>query len=127
MKDGRELEAVGEFNRALQIAPDNVSAMNSLAWLLATASDATVRDGVRAVQLAERADEATLHADPVILHSLAAAYAEAGRFEDALVSARRGMNLANQNGKTAVYDAFKDELPLYELGLPYHQATIHSP
>ena len=66
-----------------------------------------------------------MRADPVILHTLAAAYAEAGRFDDALVTARRGMKLANQNGKTAVYDALRDELPLYELGLPYHQATVH--
>jgi tetratricopeptide (TPR) repeat protein len=125
MKNGRGREAAAEFNQALQLAPDAIGAMNSLAWLLATAADVTVRDGARAVELAERADEITLHADPVILHSLAAAYAEAGRFEDALVTARRGMKLANQNGKTAVYNAFKDELPLYELGLPYHQATVH--
>jgi protein O-mannosyl-transferase len=126
MKAGRGPEAVGEFNRALQFTPDDVGALNSLAWLLATASDATVRSGARAVQLAERANEITLHADPVILHTLAAAYAEAGRFEDALVTARRGMKLANQNGKSAIYDALRAELPLYELGLPYHQAIIHS-
>jgi len=125
MKSGRMREAVAEFNQALQFTPDDLGAINSLAWLLATAPDAAMRDGARAVGLAERANEITLHADPIILHTLAAAYAEAGRFEDALVAARRGMKLANQNGKTAVYDALRDELPLYELGLPYHQATVH--
>ena len=124
MKSGRVAEAVAEFSRALQLAPDDLAAMNSLAWLLATAPDAEIRDGTRAVELAERANESTLRADPVILHTLAAAYAEAGRFDDALVTTRRAMNLAKQDGKTAVYDALRDELPLYELGLPYHQATV---
>jgi tetratricopeptide (TPR) repeat protein len=126
MKAGRGREAAVEFNQALQLEPDAIATMNSLAWLLATAADSTVRDGARAVELAKRADEITMHADPVILHTLAAAYAEAGRFEDALGTARRGMKLANQNGKSVIYDALRDELPLYELGLPYHQATIHS-
>ena len=125
MKSGRAREAVAEFNQSLAILPDGVGAMNSLAWLLATAPDTAVRDGARAVEVAERANEITMHADPVILHTLAAAYAEAGQFEDALVTARRGMKMANQSGKTAIYDALRDELPLYELGLPYHQATVH--
>ena len=125
MKSGRAREAVAEFNQSLAILPNGVGAMDSLAWLLATAPDTAVRDGARAVEVAERANEITMHADPVILHTLAAAYAEAGQFEDALVTARRGMKLANQSGKTAIYDALRDELPLYELGLPYHQATVH--
>src|SRR5438046_1425828 len=55
MKNGQAAEAAAEFNRALQLAPEKVSALNSLAWLLATAADDSVRDGNRAVQLAERA------------------------------------------------------------------------
>jgi hypothetical protein len=76
------------------------------------------------VQLAERANQMTPDADPAILHTLAAAYAEAGRFDDALIAARRGMTAANKAGNNAVYNALRDELPLYELGLPYHQAAI---
>src|SRR5438132_8257306 len=56
MKNGQTGEAAAELNRALQLAPDKVSALNSLAWVLATAADDSVRDGKRAVQLAERAN-----------------------------------------------------------------------
>jgi tetratricopeptide (TPR) repeat protein len=121
MKNGQASEAAAEFNRALQLAPDKVSALNSFAWLLATAADDSVRDGKRAVQLAERANALAGNNDPTILHTLAAAYAEAGRFDEALQTARRAMKLASRADNIAVYNAIRDELPLYELGLPYHQ------
>jgi hypothetical protein len=76
------------------------------------------------VRLAEYANQLTAKSDPVILHTLAAAYAEAGRFDEALMAARRGMSLAKKNGNTALFNALRDELPLYELGLPYHQAAV---
>jgi tetratricopeptide (TPR) repeat protein len=122
MKNGQPGEAAAELNRALQLAPDEVSALNSLAWLLATAGVDSVRDGKRAVQLAERANALTGDNNPAILHTLAAAYAEAGRFDEAMQTARRAMKLASRADNNAVYNAIRDELPLYELGLPYHQS-----
>lgn len=121
MKNGQGRQAATEFNRALQLAPDKVSALNSFAWLLATAADDSVRDGKRAVQLAERAIALAGNNDLTILHTLAAAYAEAGRFDEALQTARRAMKLASRADNNAVYNAIRDELPLYELGLPYHE------
>ena len=123
MKNGRTGEAVSELNRALQLAPEKVSALNSLAWVLATATDNSVRDGKRAVQLAERATALAGNNNAAILHTLAAAYAEAGRFDEALQTARRAMKLASQVDNNAVYNAIRDELPLYELGLPYHETA----
>jgi protein O-mannosyl-transferase len=123
MKNGQLGEAAAEFNRALQLAPDEVSALNSLAWLLATAGLDSVRDGKRAVQLAERANALTGNNNPAILHTFAAAYAEAGRFDEAMQTARRAMKLASRADNNAVYNAIRDELPLYELGLPYHQTA----
>jgi protein O-mannosyl-transferase len=122
MKNGQASKAAAEFNRALQLAPDKVNALNSFAWLLATAADDSVRDGERAVQLAERANVLAGNNDPAILHTLAAAYAEARRFEEALQTARRAMKLASRADNNAVYNAIRDELPLYELGLPYHES-----
>src|SRR5438445_5753738 len=121
MKTGQGTQATADCYRALQLAPDRVHALNSFAWLLATAADDSVRDGKRAVQLAERANALAGNNDPTILHTLAAAYAEAGRFDEALQTARRAMKLASQTDNNAVYHAIRDELPLYELGLPYHQ------
>jgi tetratricopeptide (TPR) repeat protein len=123
MKNGQANEAAAELNRALQLEPDKMSALNSLAWLLATAADDSLRDGKRAVQLAERANVLASNNNPAILHTLAAAYAEAGRFDDAMQTARRAMKLASRTDNNAVYNAIRDELPLYELGLPYHQTA----
>src|SRR5438477_6772165 len=127
MKNGQTSEAAAEHNRALQLAPDKVIALNSLAWVLATAADDSVRDGKRAIQLAERANMLTGNNDPTILHTLAAAYAEAGRFGEALQTARRAMKLANRTDNNTVYNAIRDELPLYELGLPYHETADKKP
>jgi len=123
MKNGQGSQAAAEFNSALQLAPDKVNALTSFAWLLATAADDSARDGQRAVLLAERANALAGNNDPTILHTLAAAYAEAGRFDEALQTARRAMKLASQVDNNAVYNAIRDELPLYELGLPYHQTA----
>ena len=123
MKNGQGSKAAAEFNHALQLAPDRVNALNGFAWLLATAADDSVRDGKRAVLLAERANALAGNNDPTILHTLAAAYAEARRFDEALQTARRAMKLASRADNNAVYNAIRDELPLYELGLPYHETA----
>src|SRR5437870_9487660 len=123
MKNGQGSKAAAEFNHALQLAPDRVNALNGFAWLLATTADDSVRDGKRAVLLAERANALAGNNDPTILHSLAAAYAEARRFDEALQTARRAMKLASRADNNAVYNAIRDELPLYELGLPYHETA----
>jgi len=123
MKNGQGSKAAAEFNHALQLAPDRVNALNGFAWLLATAADDSVRDGKRAVLLAEQANALAGNNDPAILHTLAAAYAEARRFDEALQTARRAMKLASRADNNAVYNAIRDELPLYELGLPYHETA----
>lgn len=123
MKAGRAREAVEEFSRALLLAPDHLGTLNSLAWLLATSSDASIRDGARAAQLANRASELTKNGDPLILHTLAAAYAEAGQFDRAIETARRAIRLADEQQNEQLYRALRDELALYELGIPYHQST----
>ena len=68
--------------------------LNNLAWLLATASDARLRNGAEAVELAERACAVTQYRRTVFVGTLAAAYAEAGRFEEAIATAERACKLA---------------------------------
>ncbi len=123
MKTGKAREAAAEFTRTLALDPNNTSALNSFAWLLATASDDTLRDGRRAVELAQRASEIGGDADPVLLHSLAAAYAEEGRFSDAIATAQRATQLAEQRYDQGLVHALRDELSLYELGFPYRQSA----
>jgi hypothetical protein len=94
---------------------------NSLAWLLATSSDASIRDGNRAVELANGAVRLSHGKDPNYLRTLAAACAESGRFVEAEQTARRAFRAAELLNNRSLLNALPDEIALYELGLPYHR------
>jgi len=76
-------EAMGQYAGALLSQPDFPDALDGLAWILSTDTHADFRNGPEAVTMAERACELTGRTDPVKLKTLAAAYAETGRFEEA--------------------------------------------
>ncbi|HYA79178.1 MAG TPA: tetratricopeptide repeat protein, partial [Candidatus Nitrosopolaris sp.] len=81
---GRPSEAINHYYLALALDPDSLSALNNLAWLLATAPEAALRDGHEAVRLAEHACQLTGYKEALLIGTLAAAYAEAGRYDDAV-------------------------------------------
>jgi len=120
---GRVRDAMAEYTKALQISPENLAALSNLAWLLATSADPSLRNGSEAVRLAERADSASSRSDkhPAVLRILAAAYAEAGQFAEAKEAAQHALETANIEGNTTLANALRDEIALYELGLPYHK------
>jgi Flp pilus assembly protein TadD len=120
---GRANDAIAHYRKALEISPENVAALSNLAWLLATSSDPSLRNGSEAVRLAERADSATSRSDkhPAVLRILAAAYAEAGQFAEAKETAQRALEGANVQGNTTLAEALQGELALYDLRLPYHR------
>ena len=113
---GRGNDAVAHYKRALELAPDDIETMNNLAWTLATSPDALVRDGTKAVQVAERADSLTNNASPIISATLAAAYAEAGRFPDAVRTAQRAIQLALNEGNESRAASIRTQLSAYESG-----------
>jgi tetratricopeptide (TPR) repeat protein len=113
---GRGNDAVAHYKRALELAPDDTETMNNLAWTLATSPDALVRDGAKAVQVAERADALTNNASPIISATLAAAYAEAGRFPDAIRTAQRAIQLALSEGNESRAASIRTQLSAYESG-----------
>ncbi len=117
---GRVDEAIAHYQTALQIQPNYLEAQNNLAWVLATAPQASLRNGHQAVQLAEQANQLVGGKNPIILHTLAAAYAEAGRFSDAQRSAQTAMALARAAGQSALLEQINGELKLYAAGLPFH-------
>jgi tetratricopeptide (TPR) repeat protein len=121
LKKGRVDEAIIHYQKALQIKPNYLEAQNNLAWVLATAPQASLRNGHQAVQLAEQANQLVGGENPIILHTLAAAYAEAGRFSDAQRSAQKAMALARAAGQSALMEQINSELKLYAAGLPFHQ------
>ena len=86
---GETREAIAHYRKALEIRPDLAPALDSLAWVLATSPDASVRDGVQAVALAARAERISGGRNPGFVATLAAAYAEVGRFPEAVATAER--------------------------------------
>jgi protein O-mannosyl-transferase len=114
-------EAMAEYRRALSLDPDLSLACNNLAWMLATHPDAQIRNGPEAVNLAERACRLTNQELPFYLGTLAAAYAEAGRFNDAIATAEKARDLARKGGQEQVAKRNEQLLELYRAGQPYHE------
>jgi Flp pilus assembly protein TadD len=121
LKKGSVDEAIVHYQKALQISPDNMEAQNNLAWVLATTVQASLRNGRQAVELAQQANQLAGGENPIILRTLAAAYAEAGRFSDAQRSAQKAVVLAQTAGQTDLVEQLNGELKLYAAGLPFHQ------
>jgi tetratricopeptide (TPR) repeat protein len=117
---GKVDEAIIQFQWALQIEPTDMEVQNNLAWLLATAPQAPLRNGDRAVQLARQANELAGGGNPIILHTLAAAFAEAGRFSEAVETAQRALRLAGAKSNTVLAGQLQVEMKLYQAGRPFH-------
>lgn len=113
---GRTREAVAEFEEALKHDARLLSALNNLAWILATAPDPGVRHGPRAMELARRAAEASGGANPGVLKTLAAAHAETGQMPEALEAARRAMQLAQEQGAAGLRVALEECIRMFESG-----------
>jgi len=118
LQKGQTDEAMAEFQKALQIAADNIPARNNLAWLLATCPEATVRNGNKAIELAQKADWLSHSRDPEVIGTLAAAYAEAGRFAEAIATVRQAIQVATAQTNAALAGGFQAHLKLYQAGLP---------
>jgi tetratricopeptide (TPR) repeat protein len=123
LQKGNVDEAITHYQKALQINPDYAEAQNNLAWVLATALPASLRNGHQAVELAQQANQLDGGENPIILRTLAAAYAEAGRFSDAQRSAQKAMALARAAGQSDLVEQLNGELKLYTAGLPFHQES----
>ena len=121
LKRGLQKDAIAEYEHAARISSQDPLARNNLAWLLATSSDASIRDGNRAIELAEQAVQLSGGKDPTYLRTLAAACAESGRFAEAIAAAEQAVRIAGTEGKSDLANALRDEIALYELGLPYHK------
>jgi tetratricopeptide (TPR) repeat protein len=120
LQKGAVDEAIAHFQKALQINPDHVQTLNNLAWVLATCPQASLRNGNKAVELAQRANQLTRDGNPAVLRTLAAAYAEAGRFPEAVETGERALLVAGTQSNTALADAIRSQLKLYQAGIPFH-------
>ena len=119
LRVGRPKEAVEQFEKVLEIAPEQPTTLNSLAWVMATSPDASLRNGARAVELAERIDRITDGKLPECLDTLAAAQAEDGKFGDAVANEQRAIDAAQAMGNKAFVVEAAGRLKLYQARRPY--------
>ncbi len=112
-------EATEAYRRALELEPALAEVANDLAWILATHPDAAFRNGVEALEWAERACQADGFQSAARLDTLAAAYAELGRFPEAITTCERAIEWARAAGDEAEALALAQRLELYRRRQPY--------
>jgi tetratricopeptide (TPR) repeat protein len=119
-RTGHPLQAVAYFQRALAFKADPET-LNNLAWILATCPDDSVRNGIAAISYAQWACQITGFKRPGIVGTLAAAYADAGRFPEAIKTVEEAIKLATDAGNTQFAEQNQQLLQLYLAGKPYRE------
>ena len=123
---GDAAQAAVHFETAIEQNPADGSSMLRLAWLWATNPADEVRNGVRAVELAERLNKASGEKDPTVLDVLAAAFAERGDFDAAARAAGQALEHVGPD-QEAQSDAIRQRLERYQQGLPYRDVRRDRP
>lgn len=117
-------DAIPHYEQALAVDASLTLTMNNLAWVLATHPDASVRNGARAVELALNAARTAGGSDPVYLRTLAASYAETGRFSDAVRIASAAVPLAEAAGNEALAFDLRNNIAGFERGIPVRDSSM---
>jgi tetratricopeptide (TPR) repeat protein len=123
LRKGAVKEAIAQYNQAMALAPADSHSRSNTAWLLATSDDASIRDGARAVELAQQAVSLSGGKEPLFFRTLAAAYAETGRFSDAIAAIQQGVAIARVQRKTGLADLLEEDVLLYRGQLPLRRTS----
>ncbi len=122
--DGRPDEGTKHFRQAMMLDPGWSAPFVELAWVLATSPDATARNAGEAVRLAGRAVKLTDRKDPSALDALAAAYASAGRYDEAVEAAEAALEAAGSQAADQMFSEVRRRLELYKQRRPYRESRI---
>ncbi len=123
LRQNKVAEAIAEWRETLHLEPDKIGTEMSLAWILATSPEAKFRDGAEALTLAQRACQTAGARSPMTFRVLAAAFAETGRFAEAIDAARDGAQRAEAQGRSAVARLLQGDLDLYQQRVPLRDPT----
>jgi len=119
--------AISDFARAAQLTPNWPEPHNNLAWVLATCWNPDYRNGALALQHAQKADQ-LLPNHPDVLDTLAAAYAETGRFDEAAATQERSIALMAKEGRaSAGLENARLRLSYYQAQKPWRDQTPPRP
>ncbi len=122
LQKGQMDDAIIEFQKLAALQPRDEEPrriLTGIAWRLATSPDPSVRNGSKAVELARQTDQLAGGNNPTMAATLAAAYAEAGQFDQAVSTARRALDLAGRQGNAAMAAGIRAQLKCYESGVPF--------
>jgi tetratricopeptide (TPR) repeat protein len=113
--------AIENLTKAIELKPDNIDVLNKLAWLFAVVDNPTIHNAQKAVEFAQRGCELTSYKDPMLLDTLAVAYAAADRFDEAKATAEKALNIAKETGRENLAVEIQKRIKLYQAGQPYRE------
>jgi Flp pilus assembly protein TadD len=116
--------AIDQYRQAIELSPADTKVQANLAWALAISPETPQVKGAIAIKLAQQANQMTGGENPVILHILAAAYAQLGEFDEALKTAHLSLQLALARNNLLLADTLRREIELYRNGVPERAASI---
>ncbi|HEY3760258.1 MAG TPA: tetratricopeptide repeat protein [Verrucomicrobiae bacterium] len=122
-KKGQVADAIKEWEKAIDLRTNYFAAENNLAWALATDPDATLRNGAKAVELAGDANRLSETNNPLVIHTLAAAYAEDGQYTNAVATAGLALERAAVVHDISLANAIEEQIKCYQSDQPYHVAA----
>lgn len=124
LRQGSLKQAIAQYETASVLAPEDPHSRNNIAWVLATSSDGSIRDGAKAIGFAQQAVALSGGREPQFRRTLAAAYAENGRFSEAIAAAQQAAAIANMQGKQRLADNLAKDLMFYRADLPLRKNSL---
>ena len=121
LRQGLPRQAISHYETALALASKDPHSRNNIAWVMATSSDVGIRDAAKAVEFAQEAVTLSGGREPQFLRTLAAAYADSGRFSEAAAVAQRAAVIASMQGKQRLAKNLEKDLVLYRAQLPLRE------
>jgi tetratricopeptide (TPR) repeat protein len=118
---GRSADGADELRAAVRLDPNQIESLLQLARVLAADNDVGARNGQESVEAAKRADQLTGGDNPLVLDTLAMAYAECGKFAEARESLQRAIDVLSAAGRQKAAAELQDRMRLYRLGQPYRE------
>ena len=123
-KKGQLDEAVHHYQQVIRVRPRDSAALNNLAWILATETDPALRDPTEAVCLAEKACDLAGHKNTAFLNTLAVAYFYVNRFDDAVSTAEKALELAQAAGNESLEQTLKGRIKIFKEGESYIEKSV---
>ena len=122
VQNGDVRDGIEQWEISLQLNSDDGNALNDVAWILATYPADGIRNGKRAVELAEKAVSLPGGNVPIVFRTLAAAYSESGDFPKAIETAQHAIDMATAQNNTSLVATLRHELELYRASKPYRES-----